>query len=342
MPAELLDRVIEPFFTTKGEGKGTGLGLSMVYGLVKQSGGHFKIYSEVGQGTTIKMYFPRVHQNEDILSDIKDVPVRGGKETILVVEDDDDVRETSVSLLTELGYHVLKARDAQSAFSIIDSGLAIDLLFTDVVMPGPMRSPELARLAKERLPGIAVLFTSGYTENAIVHGGRLDPGVELLSKPYTREALARKIRKVLGNEAQHQVASSQATKSITATVPSSNASAPLNILLVEDDDFIREYTTELLKEFGHNVTAAPSAAVALKALENAPADFLITDVGLPDVSGAELAREVKERWPSIRIIFASGDDSGAAESGINDAVQLLKPYTAADLATAINKALILK
>ena len=115
------------------------------------------------------------------------------------MEDDEDVRETAVGLLTELGYRVLKARDAQSALNVIDSGMAIDLLFTDVVMPGPLRSPELARRAKERLPHIGVLFTSGYTENAIVHHGRLDPGVELLSKPYSREALARRIRHILAN-----------------------------------------------------------------------------------------------------------------------------------------------
>ncbi len=124
----------------------------------------------------------------------------GGAETILVAEDDEQVRVTVVEMLSELGYRVLKANDASSALAIIESGVSIDLLFTDVVMPGPLRSPELARRARERMPGIAVLFTSGYTENAIVHGGRLDAGVELLGKPYTREALARKIRHVLANQ----------------------------------------------------------------------------------------------------------------------------------------------
>jgi CheY-like chemotaxis protein len=124
-------------------------------------------------------------------------PVEGGTESILVVEDDAEVRETTVAILLDLGYRVLKAKDAQSALSVVESGSPIDLLFTDVVMPGALRSPELARKARERLPGIAVLFTSGYTENAIVHGGRLDPGVELLPKPYSREALAHKIRAVL-------------------------------------------------------------------------------------------------------------------------------------------------
>jgi len=202
MTPEIMAKVFEPFFSTKPEGRGTGLGLSMVYGFVKQSGGHVKIYSEVGQGTTIKLYLPRIHQSEDLVVSTDAGPIVGGTETILVAEDDAEVRATVVELLSELGYRVLKAKDAESALMIIDSGIAIDLLFTDVVMPGTLRSPVLARKARERLPNLAVLFTSGYTENAIVHGGRLDPGVELLAKPYTRDALARKIRLVLANQAE--------------------------------------------------------------------------------------------------------------------------------------------
>ncbi len=197
MTPGVLEKAFEPFFSTKPEGKGTGLGLSMVYGFVKQSGGHIKIYSEQGQGTTVKLYMPRSIEAEDVLIDADNGPVIGGKESILVVEDDEEVRDTTVATLQDLGYRVLKAKDAQSALNVIESGLPIDLLFTDVVMPGKLRSPELARKARERLPNIAVLFTSGYTENAIVHGGRLDAGVELLPKPYTREALAQKIRRVL-------------------------------------------------------------------------------------------------------------------------------------------------
>jgi PAS domain S-box-containing protein len=197
IPAGMIDDVFEPFFTTKPPGKGSGLGLSMVYGFVKQSSGHIKIYSEVGQGTTIKLYLPRSTLPEDIATPLDTGPAEGGSESILVVEDDEDVRETAVATLQDLGYRVLKARDAQSALNVIESGTQVDLLFTDVVMPGELRSPELARRAKERLPKLAVLFTSGYTENAIVHGGRLDAGVELLPKPYTREMLALKIRALL-------------------------------------------------------------------------------------------------------------------------------------------------
>lgn len=200
MPPEVVRQAFEPFFSTKPDGKGSGLGLSMVHGFVKQSGGHVKIYSEPGQGTVIRLYLPRAHQGEDQPVSLESTPIAGGREIVLVVEDDDSVRATVVEMLNELGYQVLMARDAASALTVIESGVAVDLLFTDVVMPGTLRSPELARKARERLPGIAVLFTSGYTENGIVHGGRLDPGVELLSKPYTREALARKIRYVLSKQ----------------------------------------------------------------------------------------------------------------------------------------------
>ncbi len=195
---KLLEQVFEPFFSTKPEGHGSGLGLSMVYGFVKQSGGHVKLYSELGHGTSVKLYLPRVRRPEEVVFAVPEaVTMRGGKETILVAEDDPDVQATVVELLGELGYTVLRANDAQSALSVIESGAAIDLLFTDVVMPGALKSPELARLARARLPDLAVLFTSGYTENAIVHDGRLDAGVELLSKPYTREQLARKVRSVI-------------------------------------------------------------------------------------------------------------------------------------------------
>ncbi|HVU29247.1 MAG TPA: ATP-binding protein [Sphingomicrobium sp.] len=197
IPPEIVEQVFEPFFTTKPEGQGSGLGLSMVYGFAKQSGGHVKIYSEVGQGTSVKIYLPRVHENEDQAAGPELVEAGGGSETILVVEDDEEVRATVTDMLRDLGYKVLTARDAASAVPILESGVKIDLLFTDVVMPGPLRSPELARKAKERIPSIGILFTSGYTENAIVHGGRLDPGVNLLTKPYSRQLLATRIRRAL-------------------------------------------------------------------------------------------------------------------------------------------------
>lgn len=204
----------------------------------------------------MKLYMPRTMQVEDTLVDVSAVPASGGTETVLVVEDDDGVRETSVALLSDLGYRVLKAHDAQSAFAIVNSGIKIDLLFTDVVMPGPMRSIELARKAKALLPGMAVLYTSGYTENSIVHGGKLDAGVELLSKPYTREALARKVRHVLANAQQHRIALERLDRQ-------EQASETGTVLVVEDEPLILMSTVDMVEDLGYTVLEASSAEAAL-------------------------------------------------------------------------------
>ena len=335
---EIIEHVLEPFFSTKSDGKGSGLGLSMVYGFLKQSGGHLKIYSEVGHGTTMKIYMPRTVQVEDSLAGPDIVPAKGGTETVLVVEDDDGVRETSVALLTDLGYQVLKARDALSAFTIIESGAHVDLLFTDVVMPGPMRSTELAKKAKALYPSMAVLFTSGYTENSIVHGGRLDAGVELLSKPYTREALARKVRHVIANAAQTQVAAERLALQGNPQIQSKREPSPCRILVVEDEPLILMATVDMLGELGHVTLEAGSAEDALDILEAEAVDILLTDVGLPGISGSDLARRVRDRWPGVRIIFASGNDTGRSASGIEDALQLLKPFSTQDLDSIIRQA----
>jgi signal transduction histidine kinase/CheY-like chemotaxis protein len=327
---EVMAQVFEPFFSTKPEGKGTGLGLSMVYGFVKQSGGHVKIYSEVGHGTTIKLYLPRIRQSEDVVAAIEDGPATGGTEIILVVEDDDEVRVTVVEMLSDLGYRVLKANDAASALAVIESGIPIDLLFTDVVMPGTLKSPELARKASERLPDIAVLFTSGYTENAIVHGGRLDAGVELLPKPYTRETLARKIRHVLANRAQHRRAATQ------RTVRPQISPLGLNVLLVEDDNLIRSCTAQLLQDVGNVVIEAGSAEEAIALLRTKAVDVIITDLGLPGMSGAEFAAQAREMRPTIGIVFATGaGEPPVLGGGGASAVILRKPYDSADIAAAL-------
>jgi signal transduction histidine kinase/CheY-like chemotaxis protein len=340
IPADIIEHVLEPFFSTKSEGKGSGLGLSMVYGFLKQSGGHLKIYTEVGHGTTMKLYMPRTMQIEDSFANLNAIPVTGGTETVLVVEDDEGVRETSVALLSDLGYRVLKAHDAQSAFAIVNSGIPIDLLFTDVVMPGPMRSTELARKAKALLPGVAVLYTSGYTENSIVHGGRLDAGVELLSKPYTREALARKIRHVLTNARQHQIAVERLVRQEHAAADPAQQVTRMDmakVLVVEDEPLILMSTVDMVNELGHDVHEAGSAEDALAVLEEYSIDILLTDVGLPGMSGTDLARQVRERWPSVRIVFASGDDSAKSASGIDDALQLPKPFTIDGLAEILSR-----
>jgi PAS domain S-box-containing protein len=196
IPAAMLDKVFNPFFTSKGPGKGTGLGLSMVYGFVKQSAGHIMIYSEEGHGTTIKMYLPPA---AGVLPTAEAVPapaVEGGHETILVVEDDALVRNYVLTQLHSLGYVTLDAANATEAIAFARTGQPFDLLFTDVIMPG-MNGRQLADEILKVRPGLRVLFTSGYTENAIIHHGRLDEGVLLLAKPYRKSDMAIMIRKAL-------------------------------------------------------------------------------------------------------------------------------------------------
>ncbi|NYE30820.1 PAS domain S-box-containing protein [Rhodanobacter sp. K2T2] len=339
MTPDIIEKVFEPFFTTKPEGRGTGLGLSMVYGFVKQSGGHVKIYSEPGHGTTIRMYLPRSTQAEDPLLDTESGPIVGGDETILVAEDDDAVRDTVVALLAELGYRVLKAKDAQGALTIIESGIAIDLLFTDVVMPGDLKSPELASRLRERLPQLAILFTSGYAENSIVHGGRLDEGVELLSKPYTHEALARRLRQVLDGRQPRNTAGSAAPAPAQRTsnrrLPA-QAARPLHILLCEDDDLIRMSVAEMLESRGHLVLEADSAARAVQIHGKQHVDLLLTDIGLPDASGIELVQALRTLSPDLPVLFATGQlDTGDIPKDARTA-SILKPYGVEALLQAID------
>lgn len=340
MSPEVLEQAFEPFFTTKPEGQGTGLGLSMVYGFVKQSGGHIKIYSEVGHGTTVRIYLPRIRQAEDVERTVDPGVTDGGNETILVVEDDDDVRSTVVDLLTDLGYRVLKARDAQSGLAIVDSGVEIDLLFSDVVMPGPLRSPELARKAQERQPNLAVLFTSGYTQNAIVHGGRIDEGVELLSKPYTREALAQKIRTVLLQHRQRRMPEARDARPAAARMVASQNSGErsFRILLVEDEALIRLATAEMLESLGHTVTEASNGDDAISALKKEKFDVLITDLSLPGIHGSVLVAEALKLDSTLKIIIASGAPNIDTFKDLPQPIVLQKPYSEEDVQIALNRA----
>jgi len=199
MPPEVKAKAFDPFYTTKGVGKGTGLGLSQVYGFVRQSGGHVKIYSEVGVGTTVKIYLPR-HYGEAIREEPKDNSTathRGlPSELVMVVEDEDRVRAVSAEALRELGYSVIEASGPLEALRLFDAGKRVSLLFTDVVMPD-MSGRELADEARKRQSDLKVLYTTGYTRNAIVHNGILDPGTSLLTKPFSINDLALKVRRLL-------------------------------------------------------------------------------------------------------------------------------------------------
>ena len=315
MPKHVIERAFEPFFTTKEVGKGTGLGLSMIYGFVKQSGGHIKIYSEEGEGTTIKIYLPRLltdtASTESQTSSTTDFERSPKQETILVVEDDDDVRTYSVDCLRELGYRVLEAHDGASALRLLErQDGRVALLFTDVVMPG-MSGRELAEEVRKLQPDLRVLYTSGYTRNAIVHGGRLDPGVEIIIKPFTFEALAQKVRDMIDN---------------------GNGC----ILIVEGEPTVRSLTAEALTASGFRTEEAGNGAEALGKVRAAQGryDAVVLDDALPDRTGDKLLRELRALHSDLPIVIAS--QARAAELELlfgNDRyiAVIAKPYNAGSL-----------
>jgi CheY-like chemotaxis protein len=304
MPREVLEHAFEPFFTTKPNGHGTGLGLSMVFGFVKQSGGHTLIDSAPGCGTTVQLYFPRCREAETAEPVDRDMAPTGGGETILVVEDDADVRLTAVEMLMQLGYKVLTASDGDTALEFIGSDVHIDLLFTDVVMPGAVKSVELARRAALRLPPIPVLFTSGYTRDEIFHHGKLDPGVTLLGKPYRRDDLAHTVRSVM--HAHRKTHAPDSTPALRCEPARHAVVPPAHVLLVEDDVASREAMCELLATFGLRCTAVGSAEEALQHVPATRFDILLSDVTLPGLSGDQLARALRVLQPDLRVLLISG------------------------------------
>jgi CheY-like chemotaxis protein len=311
MTKEVASRVFEPFFTTKPEGKGTGLGLAQAYGFVKQSGGHIKVYSEPGDGTTIKLYLPRTRREKDAIEAAAGLPVQGGSEHILVVEDDEGVRAAVVDMLAELGYRVSKAENAESALALL-AGSRPDLIFTDVVMPGEIPTREFTRRAAEKYPGIKVLYTSGYTQNAIVHNGKLDDDAFLLSKPYRRDELARKLRQVL-----------QGTHS---PAPANKIAPAGKVLVVEDVALIRMTTVDMVEQLGFAAAEAGDAPEALAILKSDDGiAILLTDLGLPGMNGRELVEEALKLKPGLKVIIASGysAEEGASLKGVS---RLTKPF----------------
>ena len=222
----------------------------------------------------------------------------------------------------------MSAEDATAGLAIIESGARIDLLFTDVVMPGKLQSREMADRAKTLLPDLAVLFTSGYTENSIVHAGRLDEGIELLSKPYSRDVLARRMRECIDR-----------AKTVNQSIETNghslvNTQTSLRILLVEDELLIRLAALDMLDELGYEANGCATGAEAIDLLEAGIFDVLITDLGLPDVPGHEIVAQVQARWPDMRIIIATGEASGHDDRiGLNNGHThwLSKPYSSSDL-----------
>jgi signal transduction histidine kinase/DNA-binding response OmpR family regulator len=313
MTADEVSRAIEPFYTTKPEGQGTGLGLSMVYGFAKQSGGHLKLYSEPGHGTTARLYIPRTTAPVAPLDMQRAPPTPGQGEIILLVEDDSAVRTAAALALCGLGYRVEQAENADAALAMLERGLRPELIFSDVVMPGTLSARALAARATAMIPGLAVVFASGYTENFIVHNGQLDPDVHLISKPWRIEDLASRLRLALDLARQTQ-----------------RAAVPPRILLVEDDKLIRMLTAEMLMDLGYEVVEAGDAETALDLL--AGVDLMITDVGLGKMDGLALVDAVHDRVPLLPVIVASGRAPPDAQDGL---LWLKKPYDSTALRAAL-------
>ena len=286
---------------------------------MKQSRGHVQIYSEIGEGTTIKIYLPRHHSDA---SDAEEEPTqlvaRGQKsETILIVEDDDDVRNYSSETLRDLGYTVLTARNAPTALQVLDRHPEVAVLFTDVGLPGGINGRQLCEEARKLRPTIKVLFTSGYARNAIVHDARLDPGVQLLTKPFTQAALGEKLRDIIDAK-----------------------STPARVLVVEDEALIQMLATEYLEECGIKVDTAGSAAEALNKLHLIPGgiDALVVDMGLPDRKGDSLVQEVRSIYPALPIVIASGQGRRELQELFKDMPLLAfvgKPYSSEELKAAL-------
>jgi CheY-like chemotaxis protein len=322
MTRDVQTRAFEPFFTTKDIGHGTGLGLSQVYGFVKQSGGHVKIYSELGHGTSVKVYIPRLLSDDGSIGQVETAvhaPRSTSGQTILVVEDDDDVRSYSTGILRELGYSVVEAPVAAAALQALEAHPEIKLLFTDIGLPGGVNGRQLADAARKRRPDLKVLFTSGYARNAIVHDGRLDPGILLITKPFTYAGVASKISEVLA-------------------APSDDA----RVLLVEDELLVQMFAAEHLEDLGYRVEIAGSATEAMSKakLLNGDIGFAIVDLGLPDRKGDALVSELRVLYPRLPIVIASG--YGTAELrqrfGSDDRIAYLqKPYSRDDLQAAISQ-----
>ncbi len=351
MTKEQCARAVEPFYTTKPEGQGTGLGLSMVYGFAEQSGGHLRLDSAPGQGTTVRVWLPRARVGAQPARPVEPArtasPVKGRGELVLLVEDDAGVRAGAAGALRDLGYAVVEAEDAAEALLMLEHGTLPALLFSDVVLPGPLSAPALARRARALLPGLPVLFTSGYARDVLardvladdvpggnVTGGNVpggdapagegEPGpAALLSKPWRIDELAERLRALLDP--------------VRAVADGAAPARAARVLLAEDEPLIRTTAAVMLTGAGHAVLeAADGAAALVQAAQGI--DVLVTDLGLPDMDGIALARRLRASIPDLPVVVVSGhpEEPGAAAEGI---AWLQKPFDQARLRAVVAGAL---
>lgn len=347
MSHDVLEHVFEPFFTTKPEGSGTGLGLSMVYGFVQQSGGHIDIESELGHGTTIKLYLPRTKQRVPRRT-VTDSPMPYGKgEYILIVEDNDSVRAAAVAQLSELRYRPIYAANAEEALNLITKQERIDLLLTDVVMSGALNGQQLADRVKKSAPNLPVIFASGYSEESIINQGQLKENTAILSKPYRLPELANALHSALKLSRTAEKTSSKPQNRAIQIVQDSYkessrdfAAVRAHVLLVEDDDTIRDLTAELLEKEGYAVAKSASPSEADRKFDSDPRlNILITDFALPEQNGIELARSLLIRRPWLSVILTTGLNIDARTLKSNSIMVLRKPFHLQELLSAMEKVL---
>lgn len=319
MPPEVLAKVFDPFYTTKEAGKGTGLGMSMVYGFVSQSDGRIRIDSTVGAGTTIVIELPRIEGEHEARADTAAPAVERGHETILLVEDDPAIRTVTVDMLAGLGYRTLTAADGEQAADILKSQAAVDLVFSDISMPGQVTAADLVRLAVGLVPDTAILLTSGHVVDRALLDDGMPADVALLPKPYTLAQLSAAIRgRLAAHGAQH-------ARPVPAA-PAPGERAPLRFLVVEDDPDARALACEMIEALGGSALGAASAEQALALLAQTAVDVLFTDLHLPGMAGDELAAQAGALKPSLQVVLASGEGMVETQARACRAMLLPKPY----------------